>query len=58
MLWKADGRTVSCTGRTDGSGVCRKMGFFLGNYIYLMDAYEDLPEDIEKGRYNPLKQNL
>ena len=20
-----------------------------------MDAYEDLPEDIEKGRYNPLK---
>ena len=31
------------------------MGFFLGKYIYIMDAYEDLPEDIEKGRYNPLK---
>lgn len=34
----------------------RWMGFFLGKFIYLMDAYEDLPEDIEKGRYNPLKQ--
>ena len=34
----------------------RRMGFFLGKFIYLMDAYEDLPEDIEKGRYNPLKQ--
>lgn len=32
------------------------MGFFLGKYIYIMDAYEDLPEDIEKGRYNPLKK--
>ena len=26
----------------------RRMGFFLGKFIYLMDAYEDLPEDIEK----------
>ena len=34
----------------------RRMGFFLGKFIYLMDAYEDLPEDIEKGRYNPLKR--
>ena len=23
----------------------RKMGFYLGKFIYLMDAYEDLPED-------------
>ena len=33
----------------------RRMGFFLGKFIYIMDAYEDLPEDMEKGRYNPLK---
>ena len=33
----------------------RRMGFFLGKFIYLMDAYEDLPEDLEKIRYNPLK---
>lgn len=31
----------------------RKMGFFLGKYIYLLDAYEDLQKDQEKGRYNP-----
>jgi len=33
----------------------RKFGFFLGKYIYIIDAYEDLEEDIKKGRYNPLK---
>ena len=34
----------------------RKMGFFLGKFIYLMDAYEDLPEDLKKDRYNPLRK--
>ena len=34
----------------------RRMGFFLGKFIYLMDAYEDLPDDLKKGRYNPLKK--
>ena len=34
----------------------RKMGFFMGKFIYLMDAYEDLPNDLEKGCYNPLKK--
>ena len=34
----------------------RKMGFFLGKFIYIMDAYEDLPEDLRKGRYNPLRE--
>ena len=33
----------------------RKMGFFLGKFIYIMDAYEDLPEDLKRGRYNPLR---
>lgn len=33
----------------------RKMGFYMGKFIYIMDAYEDLPEDIKKNRYNPLK---
>lgn len=31
----------------------RRMGFFLGKFIYLMDAYEDLEEDRKKGLYNP-----
>lgn len=34
----------------------RRMGFYLGKFIYIMDAYEDLPEDIENHSYNPLKK--
>lgn len=34
----------------------RRMGFFLGKFIYLMDAYDDLEDDIKKGCYNPLKK--
>lgn len=30
--------------------------FYLGKFIYLMDAYEDIESDIRKGTYNPLKQ--
>lgn len=31
----------------------RCMGFYLGKFIYLMDAYEDLDKDISRGVYNP-----
>lgn len=34
----------------------RKMGFFLGKFIYIMDAYEDRDKDIRKGNYNPLNE--
>lgn len=34
----------------------RRLGFFLGKFIYLCDAYEDVEEDIRKGTPNPLKQ--
>lgn len=30
------------------------MGFYLGKFIYLMDAYDDLEKDRKKGCYNPL----
>lgn len=30
-----------------------RVGFYLGKFIYLMDAYEDAPEDEKKGTYNP-----
>lgn len=30
-------------------------GFYLGKFIYLLDAYEDIEEDIKKDRYNPIK---
>ena len=32
-----------------------RMGAALGRFIYLMDAYDDLPRDLKKGSYNPLK---
>ncbi len=31
----------------------RKMGFFLGKFIYLLDAYEDIEKDRKSGSYNP-----
>ena len=30
-----------------------RMGFFLGKYIYIIDAYEDIEKDLKKGNYNP-----
>lgn len=33
----------------------RKFGFFLGKFIYIMDAYDDLEKDLKSGSYNPLK---
>lgn len=34
----------------------RKIGFFLGKFIYLLDAYEDVEQDVKKGCYNPFSQ--
>ena len=31
----------------------RRMGFYLGKFIYLLDAYDDVEEDEKKGNYNP-----
>lgn len=31
----------------------RRMGFFFGKFIYLMDAYEDIETDLKQGTYNP-----
>lgn len=33
----------------------RSIGFHLGKFIYLLDAYDDLKKDKRKGAYNPLK---
>ena len=32
----------------------RRMGFYLGKFIYLLDAYDDLEDDAESGSFNPL----
>ena len=34
----------------------RRMGFYFGKFIYLMDAYEDIEEDLKHGRYNPFTE--
>lgn len=44
LLWKKDGWAEPL----------RRLGFFLGKFIYLMDAWEDLEEDKKEGRYNVL----
>lgn len=31
-----------------------QMGFYLGKYIYILDAYDDLEKDIRNHSYNPL----
>lgn len=33
-----------------------KIGCYLGKFIYLMDAYEDIEKDKQQGNYNPLYQ--
>ena len=32
----------------------RSCGYYLGKYIYLMDAYDDLDKDRKNGNYNPM----
>ena len=32
----------------------RRLGFYLGKFIYILDAYDDIDEDIKKNRFNPL----
>lgn len=33
----------------------KKVGFYLGKYIYILDAYDDLEKDRKNGSYNPLR---
>ena len=35
----------------------RRMGFYLGKFIYLMDAYDDVEYDVKKGNYNPFAKD-
>lgn len=32
----------------------KRMGYMIGRYIYIMDAFNDLEEDFKKNKYNPL----
>ena len=35
------------------SASLKKIGFFLGKFIYILDAYDDLEKDRKRGNYNP-----
>lgn len=35
----------------------RRMGFYLGKFVYLLDAYEDVEEDVKNGNYNPFSED-
>lgn len=57
-------RLASCFGRLLGelmvykedmwASDLRKLGLYLGRFIYLADAVVDLPKDLRAGRFNPL----
>ena len=47
---------IMCWREDEWQEEMRTLGFYMGKFIYLMDAYEDLPEDRKKNRYNPLKE--
>ncbi len=40
--------------RDEWEETLRVMGFYLGKFIYLADAYEDIEKDIKEQNYNPL----
>ncbi|MBQ9978094.1 MAG: hypothetical protein IJP21_05825 [Clostridia bacterium] len=44
-----------CSKNETDKRVLNRMGYCIGRYVYLLDAYCDLEEDIKKDRYNPLK---
>ena len=38
--------------------ICKTIGYFLGKWIYVMDAADDLEDDLKKGSFNPLVTKL
>ncbi len=36
----------------------RKIGFYLGKFIYILDAYDDIEKDRKNNSYNPLKASF
>ena len=42
----------------DKQQVLRKFGYFIGRFVYLCDAADDLRDDIKRGSYDPLIKEL
>lgn len=45
---------VFCWREDEWAEELRTLGFYMGKFIYIMDAYEDYDADLQKGSYNPL----
>lgn len=45
---------VFCWKEDEWAQELRALGFYMGKFIYIMDAYEDYDIDIRKNEYNPL----
>ena len=55
LFGKVMAQIVSCR-EDEWKDNLERLGFFLGKFIYLMDAYEDVEKDIGNNSYNPLKE--
>lgn len=42
----------------DNRAVLMELGYFLGRWVYLMDAADDLEKDLKSGSYNPFVEKL
>ena len=46
-------------GETDGEkAVLGQVGYFLGRWVYIMDAADDLPDDLREKKFNPFIEKL
>ena len=59
--YERDGYTVNNDTRAsavkkDVEDSLRRMGFYLGKFIYILDAYDDVEKDVKNGNYNPFAE--
>lgn len=54
-LWGMAMGEILTPNKDEWTDLLYRLGFFLGKFIYIMDAYEDREDDLKNGRYNPLK---
>lgn len=45
---------IFCWKEDEWAEELRTLGFYMGKFIYIMDAYEDYEADLRKNEYNPL----
>lgn len=46
---------VSCNIDSSDNAALERLGYFLGRWVYIIDAVDDCADDIKNGSFNPLK---